>query len=134
MAKLSYFEGRESPLAIGISAAIAIIVFGIIGSLGSLYVGFGWGGALAGLAIGGLFVVLYAFEPGYQSYTKAILLFVIGAIVGSVIESYVPFAAMQLGALNSGTFAGQIAGGLTILLEFVGMIFGFWYVKADDIA
>lgn len=123
----------ENPLGIFFVVIVGIVSAAIIYAFGSSFNFGGIGGVLAFLEIGDFAGMLYVFVPGVQSYAVTGGVFIAGGIVGDILENYVQFGLLQSAAINSGTFAGQIAGGLMVLFSIVALVIVAYYVKVDDI-
>lgn len=123
----------ENPVGIAFVVILGLISAAIIFALGPYFMFGGNGGVLAFLEIGVLAGMLYVFVPAVQSYAVTGAIFIVGGVLGDILENYIAFGQLQYAAMTSGTFAGQLAGGLMLLFSIVALFIVAYYVKVDDI-
>ena len=124
---ISFQEKKEMPYAI---AAIVLegVVLGIIGLLGTATPLGGWGGAFAGVSVGGAFIFFYTMSPMRKKYHSAIGILALGTVVGFIINLMPDFGfgSIAYNFFSSGNGVGVVAAAAFILVSialiYVGLI------------
>lgn len=123
---MKFQEKKEAPKAAA-AVALDIVALAIIGLFGTGTPLGGWGGFVAALAMGAIFVWMFTAEPVSRTLHRTIVVFVLGNVVGFVINllSEFSFGTIEFNFTISGNLMAQLAGWLFIggmvVLAFVGI-------------
>lgn len=125
---------KESGFMTGESYMALIVLLAIEGlaALVLYFTGQAMGGVLTGFLVADLIGAIYVFMPGIQSYGVLAGLFLVGFIMGGILNGYFPIGNAYINFLTSGDLIGQVAGFVFVTVAVVMNGIVIYYTKIPD--
>ena len=114
---------KELPLAI-IIGAIGLFIFAVVGEMGNISPLFGYGGAIMGLLVGGLFAFGYTAIDSRQKYHYTAFVFLVGEAAGILLNILVPDGTIYANYAASSNVLGSLLGWYVVAFAFFLTVIG----------
>ena len=114
---------KELPLAI-IIGAVGLFIFAVVGEMGNISPLFGYGGAIMGLLVGGLFAFGYTAVDSRQKYHYTAFVFLVGEAAGILLNILVPDGTIYANYAASSNVLGSLLGWYVVAFAFFLTVIG----------
>ena len=114
---------KELPLAI-IIGAVGLFIFAVVGEMGNISPLFGYGGAIMGLLVGGLFAFGYTAIDLRQKYHYTAFVFLVGEAAGILLNILVPDGTIYANYAASSNVLGSLLGWYVVAFAFFLTVIG----------